>query len=995
MIISEKGFEDTIERDLINKCGYTKRITDEYSISLGLMENVVFEFIEKTQAEIWKKLVSRGYSGETAAARTGFIKRLAKEISSRGTVDVLRHGVIDLGIEIRLAYFKPAHELSSDVNERFAMNEISIVRQFKYEENSNKSIDLAIFVNGLLTATAELKNPLTGQTTENAIAQYRDDRDPKNLTLSKRAIVHFAVDPDTVSMTTKLDGAKTKFFPFNQGSRGPGVAGLGGNPPNSISYRTEYLWLEIWQKDNWLDLLQRFVHVDFIKSPVQSADSKMIFPRFHQWHAVTSLEREVLENGVGKNYLIQHSAGSGKSNTIAWLSHRLAYLHNSNSKVFDKVIVITDRRILDKQLQETIYQFEHKKGVVEKIDKNSDQLAEALTDEKSKIIISTLQKFPFVLSKIAELDRKNYAVIIDEAHSSQTGKSAKDLRAALGKGQTEIDALSEAEEIQTANDLEDEDAFDSVVRSIVGRGKQSNLSFFAFTATPKGATLEMFGKLELIGDRSVFVPNHVYSMKQAIDEEFIFDVLKNYTTYKTYWKIEKKVLEDPELDSNAAKRSIARFIELHPTNLAQKAEIIVEHFRTHTSKKINGKAKAMVVTSSRLHAVKYKIAIDLYISENKYSDLSTLVAFSGKVIDEPSNFTEASMNGFPESETAEKFDTQDYQVLIVAEKFQTGFDQPLLHTMYVDKPLKGLNAVQTLCRINRRADFKIDTFILDFRNEKDDISKYFSPWYEQSEAEVTDPNLLWDAHKTLILNPIIREEEIKEAVNEILAGSKIANHNRVYGLLDPCLTRYLEANEDEQKEFKSQVLNFTNLYSYISQIVDFVDVNLERDFVYSRALASRLPSDGITKVDIGSDLVLTHLKIERAFEGHVDIATPNNPLKPIREVGAGSIDTNSEHLSTIIEELNKRFGLNLTESDQLLFDQFEQTWLSDPEVTAQAQNNEFENFRLVFDRKFLTTVIGRMDENDLIFKKILDEPAFQQTLMDLYASKVYIRANAT
>ena len=518
-------------------------------------------------------------------------------------------------------------------------------------------------VNGIPTATAELKNPLTNQTVEHAIVQYRADRDPSNVTLARRALVHFAVDPETVAMTTKLAGQSTRFLPFNLGHDGGR-----GNPPNPAGHRTSYLWERVWARDAWMDLLGRFVHVERPSqgSPAaKKAGELIVFPRYHQWDAVLKLEADAKANGAGRSYLIEHSAGSGKSNTIAWSAHRLSNLHDaSDTKVFDKVIVITDRVVLDRQLQETIYQFEHARGVVVKIDKDSAQLAEALTGEQARIIITTLQKFPFVLDKVSALPDRRYAVIVDEAHSSQTGEAAKDLRLALGV--TDEQELTVAEVEDAGFIAEAVDPVEEALAKAVGaRGKQANLSFLAFTATPKAKTLEMFGTWHPeAGEKGRYEPFHLYSMRQAIEEGFILDVLANYTTYQTLWRIEKTVADDPAYEAPKARRAIAQFVSLHPHNLSQKAQIIVEHFRQHTAAKIGGKAKAMVVTSSRLHAVRYKQAIDAYIAKMNYADVATLVAFSGKVIDDKDfTYTEAQMNGLPESQTADEFAGDGYQVL--------------------------------------------------------------------------------------------------------------------------------------------------------------------------------------------------------------------------------------------------------------------------------------------------------------------------------------------
>ena len=992
---NERGFEDAIEQSLL--CGgYTKSAPEHFDRALGLDTAELFAFIGATQVKSWDALVARGYGGDVAAAQRGFARRLASEIDSRGTVDVLRHGVADFGVTLQLAFFRPAHNLTPELQQKYLANRVTVTRQLKYDPASEKSLDMALLVNGLPTATIELKNPLTGQNFEHAITQYRQDRDPANVTLSQRAMVHFAVDPDRASMTTKLEGLRTRFLPFNLGTGGAGGIGGAGNPPNSDGHRTSYLWELVWQRDSWLDLLARFIHIvepETRAAARRAADREVIFPRLHQLDAVRKLEAESKASGAGRNFMVQHSAGSGKSNTIAWLSHRLSNLHNlSDKKVFDKVIVITDRVVLDKQLQDTIYQFEHARGVVVKIDKDSNQLATALLGEQAKIIITTLQKFPFVLGKLADAAARNYAVIVDEAHSSQTGESAKELRAALSKGQDDDELLDELERAQREEEEREGDGEDQLARLVAGRGRQTNISFYAFTATPKAKTLELFGDKINTPDGERFVPFHLYSMRQAIEEGFILDVLANYTTYATYWKIEKAVEDDPEVDRSKAKTAIARFVQLHPTNLAQKAEVIVEHFRQHVAAKIGGKAKAMVVTSSRVHAVRYKQAIDRYIRDKGYTNLQALVAFSGTVVDEGGSFTETNMNGFSDSETKERFGSGEYQVLIVAEKFQTGFDQPLLHTMYVDKALTGLNAVQTLSRLNRIHPDKSDTFVLDFRNALEDIVEAFAPWYERTQAIPTDVNLLYDIHREFLNHAVIHVDEIPAALEQLIAGRGARNHDLVYATLDPALARFEMLSKDEQQTFRDLIAKFISVYGFIAQIVNYTDKDREGHYVYARALESRLPHDASGSINIGSDVVLTHLRTEMTQQGSGELPGGAGDIK-VGFSGGKEHEINKENLSKIIDELNERFGLDLDESDQLLFDQFEQEWENDPEIVAIAKANDFDNFRLVFERMFLATILKRVDDNDDIFKRILDDDAFQALIKEWYAKRVFDALN--
>jgi len=993
--VSEAGFEDAITASLVEHGGYVlckrgfgQAGPNDFDAVRGIDTAELFAFIGATQGSEWAALLKH-HGGDPGVAQSKFVQRLAQQIDDRGTLDVLRHGVPDGPVTIRLAFFKPAHALTPELVARYEANRLTVTRQLAYDPASNKTLDLCLFVNGLPVATAELKNQLTGQTVEHAIEQYRNDRDPKNVTLGRRALVHFAVDPERVAMTTRLEGKGTRFLPFNLGHEHGA-----GNPPNPAGHRTAYLWERVWAKDAWMDILARFVHVERPAKGTaaqKKAAERVIFPRYHQWDAVRALEAHAAAHGAGQSYLVQHSAGSGKSNTIAWTAHRLSSLHDAEDcKVFDKVIVITDRVVLDRQLQETIYQFEHAHGVVVKIDHNSQQLADALAGQQARIIITTLQKFPFVLDKIADLPARRYAVICDEAHSSQSGEAAKDLRLALGATEETELTVAEAEDrglVANPTDPVEE----ALAKAVGARGKQQNLSFFAFTATPKARTLELFGTWDPTEQR--YEPFHLYTMRQAIEEGFILDVLANYATYQTYWRIEKAIADDPAYETAKARQAIARFVSLHPHNLAQKAEIIVEHFRQRTAAKIGGKAKAMVVTSSRLHAVRYKQAIDRYIHAKGYSDIAALVAFSGKVIADDGEFTESQMNGVPESQTAETFAGDGYQVLVVAEKFQTGFDQPLLHTMFVDKVLTGLAAVQTLSRLNRIHPAKTDTFVLDFRNDGEEVQRAFEPYYGRTVAPPSDPNLLWDTRHRLDQWDLLRPDEVEATVAVLVTLTDSRDHGKVYALLDPAVDRFNALDEDDRTGCKDALDKFVRTYGFMAQIVSFGETKLERDYIYCRALATCLrDASTIERLDLGSEVELTHLRTEATFEGSLALTANTGEVTWVTGDGMGKKhDPDLEPLSQIIGILNERYGTNLGEADQLLFDQFEETWAADPDLADQARNNTIDNFRLVFDPKFLDTVIGRMDANEAIFKRILDDDDFRNVLADFYLRKMYTR----
>jgi len=991
----ERTFEDAIEAHLLAN-SYLKGSKADYDLTLALDRAQALAFVRDTQPKEWSRLVA--IHGATVEDKV--IARLAKELDARGTLDVLRRGITDYGVKVAMAYFRPATRLAPETLELYTKNRVSVTRQLRYSPKHHNELDLALFVNGLPVATAELKTPLTGQTIKNAIAQYRADRDPRDLLLQprKRALVHFAIDPDEVYMTTRLAGEKTTFLPFNKG-RGTGA----GNPDNPAGYKTAYLWEEVWQRDSLLDLLARFLHVEK-GDAVGSAGDTVIFPRYHQLDVVRKIEAHATSKGTGQTYLIQHSAGSGKSNSIAWLAHRLSTLHNADDKpVFDTVIVITDRRVLDKQLQDTIFQFEHKQGVIEKIDQDSAQLAAALVAGR-RIIITTLQKFPFVLDKVTGLAGKHFGVIIDEAHSSQTGESAKDLKAVLtGPGVDERAALEAAARSDEAATTAEGDAEDEIARSIAARGRQANLSFFAFTATPKKKTLELFGTPGIDGKPTPF---HLYAMRQAIEERFILDVLKNYITYKTFYKLEKASGDDPTVDASKAGAVIARFVSLHPYNIAQKTEVIVEHFRRFTRHKIGGRAKAMVVTRSRLHAVRYKQACDAYITAKGYADIRTLVAFSGKVIDEAkAEYTEAGMNGFGEKALPERFGTDEYQVLIVAEKYQTGFDEPLLHTMYVDKKLDGVRAVQTLSRLNRTYPGKDDTLVLDFVNEPADIQAAFRPYYEETVIdEPTDPNLLYDLKAKLDGTGIYDEAEVEAFAVAFFTPAtlrSLATQKGLFAALDPAVARYKGLKkEDAREEFKSMLMSFTRLYAFLSQIIAFGDPALEKLYAYGRFLLTRLPArpeGGGGDLDLGDSVELEYYRLRKVSEGSIAYTDDNAPVTGPTEVGTGGEhDVLMAPLSTIVALLNKRFGTEFTDADRLVFDQIEEELVAKDDIVDQARANTLENFGLgVIDDAFTAAVIDRRAQNEDIFVRLLGDEEFAAIVKAYIVKKVYERINRT
>jgi type I restriction enzyme, R subunit len=1008
----EIRFEETIELSLIESGGYSKGNSAEFDAKRALFPKDITEFISNSQPVSWKHVLD--FNGD--ASKENMINALQAELSSKGSLFVLRNGFRFFGRTFKLAYFKPNTTLNPTAKEDYEKNILKVYRQVHHSEaHPTHSLDMVIALNGIPVATLELKNPLSGQTVENAKWQYKKDRDPRELIFQfkKRALVHFAVDTDEVYMTTKLAGDDTFFLPFNKGFN------LGaGNPPQEDNYRTAYLWEEVLVKDSLLDIIGRYLHLEVSetkvytdKGVVKKEKETMIFPRFHQLDVVRKLIINAKVSGSGHNYLVQHSAGSGKSNSIAWLAYRLASLHNEiDEKIFHSVIVITDRRVLDKQLQDTIYQFDHTEGVVKKIDENTKQLVEALATGVP-IIVTTLQKFPFVIESVEKINEerkekkkqgeisldtqnKRFAVIVDEAHSSQSGEAAAELKKILNKDGIEKAVLEQMISGEDDTGLSKESR-EQLMREMAKRPQQPNISFFAFTATPKFRTKVVFNEPGSNGES----PFHLYSMRQAIEEGFILDVLENYTTYKRYFKLVKSIEDDPKVPRRKSSIALARFINLHPHNLRQKVEVIIEHFRASTRYKIGGRGKAMVVTSSRMHAVRYKQEIDKYIQEKEYTNLKSLVAFSGKVVDDKDDsitYRESIMNGgIRESELPDKFESYEYQVLIVAEKYQTGFDQPLLHTMYVDKRLAGIQAVQTLSRLNRTAAGKVDTFVLDFVNDREEIFEAFKPYYERTIFDVeTDPQLLYQLEHTLLEWRVFNSTDIK-AYCEIWFSTKpdlrTSEHKKLNALLDPAVENYNRLTEEEKVTCKKQMFEFRNLYSFLSQVIPFSDSDSEMMFVYIRNLLRKLPKRGTGNVDFGEEIALKYYRLQKISEGRISLTYGEPPIiYGPKEVGTGSVDEDVR-LSTIIEKLNEAFGTQFTFADQLFFDQVKETAVTNVELTEAAKVNSLENFSLVFEKMLERLFVDRMEGNEEIFVRLMNDNEFRNIaskhlVRDVYSS---------
>ncbi len=998
---SEYAFETVIEKELLEG-GYKPVLAGGFDRQDALFPVEVLEFIRETQPEEWRKL--EALLGDKTGGQV--LSDLAKWMDAEGSLATLRHGFKCYGRTLRVAYFKAAHALNPELEARYAANRLGITRQLHYSAHSEKSLDVVLSLNGIPVLTVELKNPLSGQTVEDACRQYKNDRDPREriFEFKRRTLVHFAADTEAVWMTTRLAGSATHFLPFNQGCDGGA-----GNPPDPAgrTYRTAYLWREVLERNSLLDLLARFIHLQIDeKRDEQGRRAKvesMIFPRYHQLQAVRLLVDAARREGAGNNYLIEHSAGSGKSNTIGWLAHRLASLHDAaDQRVFDSVIVVTDRVVLDKQLQDTIYQFEHKRGVVQKIEESSRQLAEAL-ENAVPVIITTLQKFPFVSRQLLRmagergedgtgtLPTRRCAVIIDEAHSSQGGEAATELRGVLGG-----EALREEARKRAAEEgLED---LDELFRSMAKRGRQANLSFFAFTATPKHKTLAVFGR-----DGGAA---HRYTMRQAIEEGFILDVLKNYTTYATYFGLLKACENDPNVERKKAARALARFLKLHPHNIAQKTEVMVEHFHAVTRHKIGGRAKAMVVTGSRLEAVRYKQSFDRYIQAKGYA-IRSLVAFSGAVQDDKApavSYTEEQMNrGIREKELPERFASAEFQVLLVAEKYQTGFDQPLLHTMYVDKRLGGIQAVQTLSRLNRTHPLKEDTFVLDFVNDREEIQEAFKTYYEGAGmGEEVDAARLYQIKSELDASGIYLAEEVARFTAIYFKPRQrqsAQDHQEMNAVLDPAVSRFRalqERVEEDAELWRGKLVAFRNLYGFLSQIIPYQDSDLERLYVFLRHLGVKLPRRaGGAHYQFGEEVRLEYYRLQKIGEGSISLQEGKaRALDGPAEVGSGVAREDALPLSQLIDILNERFGTEFTDADQLFVDQIVAAAVADGGLKQAAVANPEDKFELVFKNVVERLFVERMDQNEEFFIRFMNEHAFQKTVTTWAAGEVYRKLRA-
>lgn len=979
MITTEKRFESDIHTAMLSG-GYTRN-NDTYDAQNALFLDTLVRFVQATQPKSWQRFEMQSGTPEK------FARAFQTAVDMDGLLSVMRNGFKHRGIPFRVCYFKPESGLNQAAIDNYNANEITVNRQWYYSANNKNSVDMVIAVNGIPVFAFELKNQYTGQDIENAKRQWMYDRDPREncFRFNNRVLAFFCVDQLEACMTTKLAGKNTIFLPFNQGSNGAGNDGGKGNPPNPNGYPTAYLWENVFSRDSMMDILQKFMSY--------RADKKMLlFPRYHQLDVVRSLIRHVRQFGAGHNYLIQHSAGSGKSNSIAWTAYRLAALFNDEDKpVFSSVIIVTDRRVLDAQLQETISGFDHKLGAIETIDekKTSKNLRDAINDGV-RIIVTTLQKFPVIYQEVDKVEGRNFAVIVDEAHSSQTGSSAIKLKTALADTES---ALREYAEIE--GKAEDEiDRSDKIVQEMITQGKHPNLSFFAFTATPKAQTLEMFG--EPCPDGS-FHPFHIYSMRQAIEEGFILDVLRNYMTYSTCFKIAKNTPDNPELPESRATKLIKKYQKLHPYNISQKSAIIVETFRDTTRHKIGGKGKMMVVTDSRLAAVRYFKEIKRYIKEHDYNDIDVLTAFSGSVQDGTEEYTESSLNvrkdGSHIAETQTKAEFHDnFNVLVVAEKYQTGFDEPLLHTMIVDKKLKGVKAVQTLSRLNRTCSGKIDTFVLDFANKQEDIYDAFQPFYQETflEQEV-NVNLIYQTERDLLNYAIYTSSDI-EAFIKVWNTKGVQDSvtmGRMTSVLKPVTDRYNLKNPEERYQFRRLVRSFIKWYGYITQVVRMFDTDMHKEYLFLCYLLRFLPKEPDTPCDLEGKLKLEYYKLQKTFEGAIELQDLDGMYIPAKQKG-GVGKQKKTPLDEILDKINEKYKGQFTYADRVIIGALHDKLIKNSKLLNSAGTTDPVIFtESIFPQIFGDTAMESYTESQESYESLFQDKNKYNAIMSALAGVIY------
>lgn len=992
---TEKGLEAHITQHLCLVNGFEERHFDHYNRSECVDEELLFKFLEDTQPKEVAKLQT--VHGTNYKQRILYLinrkikdETVVNEKCLGGLVSLIRTEITDgnSGIKLKLFYDKPVSNLNTKDAELFNKNIFSVTRQVHFSTQSEKSLDLVISINGLPVITFELKNELTKQNVKDAIKQYKTTRDPKEeLFRLARCLVHFAVDTEQVWMCTHLKGENSFFLPFNKGNNNGA-----GNPPNSSGIKTDYLWKEILTKDSITNIIQNYVQLIEEESEKILPDGKikkekvkkMIFPRYHQLDSVRNLLTDAKENGAGRRYLIQHSAGSGKSNSISWLAHQLVGLFDktNTSAVFDSVIVVTDRIVLDSQIQRNIKQFEQVAGLVEHIDKGSKHLKEAL-EEGKKIIITTIQKFPHIVNDIGDLPGNKFAIIIDEAHSSQSGNTAGKLNATLSKDFERVQ-VDDDEFVFMDKDQHDELTSEDLVVDIVQSRKMlTNASYFAFTATPKPKTLELFGVKFKEGEKDKFRAFHLYSMKQAIQEHFIEDVLQNYTTYNSHFALLKKIEDDPLYDKKKAQKKLRIYVESHELNIARKTAVMVEHFMSAVvgKKKINGLAKAMIVTSSRRNAVKYKKAFDKYLKENSIP-FKAIVAFSGEIDGQ----TESSLNGFSSAAIPDEFKKANNRFLIVANKYQTGFDQPLLHTMYVDKKLGGVSAVQTLSRLNRTTSGKSDTFVMDFANSTDEIKNSFEPYYETTIlGEATDPNKLFDLQNALDAYQVYTNAQVQEFSDKIVQNVPV---DQLHIILDAAANVFRTTVDEKSKEdFRTKCKSYVRLYVFLAQIVPFTNPYLERLYIFLNHLQNKIQREQGEDLAQGvlDTINLDSYRLQRQGEFNITLEQ-GKELMPSSEMGSGVAEPEMETLSNIVKAFNDRFGTTFTNEDKVrkmaaeLMQDVKTDQAAMDNINASLNKNDIQNAQITFTDVLKEKMINHIDSNFEVFKEYNDNPEFKAFL---------------
>lgn len=1007
---SEKRFEADIESAFISE-GYRKISRNEYDAETMVFPDILIEFIKTSQSKEWERYTK--YYGTNAKDK--LIRRLNDSVYSRGLLDVLKNGMDDLGIHLSLCYFKPESGLNATLEQEYSSNILGITRQFPYSTKNTNTIDTVLSVNGIPVFALELKNQFKNQDYQCAIEQWKHDRDPKEpiFRFNQRFFAYFAVDLSEVWMATELKGENTRFLPFNQGSNGAGQPGGKGNPANPDGYMTSYLWERVFTKDSLLDIIRRFITITEEKketivngSPKKTVITKLIFPRFHQYDVVHKVLDDVKENGAGKNYLIEHSAGSGKSNSIAWIAYRLASAFDRNdSPIFDSVIVVTNRIVLDSQLQDTINSFDHKAGLLECITqkKGSRGLVEAINDKK-RIIICTVQKFLFAYKDFDKFTGRNFAIIIDEAHQGQSGESARTLRKAL------TDIPEERKKYAEENGLnpEDLDENDDLLEEILAQGYHDNQSFFAFTATPIGKTLQTFGRK---GSDGKYHPFHVYSMKQAIEEGYILDVLQDYMTIQQAFKLVKSTEDNPSLLENNTKRALFKYYKSHNFTIEQKVEMIMDNFLNNGRKKINGHGKAMVVCDSRHNAVKFYFAIKEYIKKHQIECVGcdAMVAFSGSVKfdDDPTEYVESKMNKdksghfiISDKKFREAFHSDEFNILVVANKYQTGYDEPLLHSMYVDKKLKGVSAVQTLSRLNRTCPGKKDTFVLDFANTEEEIKKSFEPFYCETTLDGDmNVNRVYDLRAKLNSFGLFDSSEVDKFFDIMNKNSGKKQSAGVIGqltsLLKAVVDRYTDI-EDDNKRFltRDTMMKFTRCYAFVTQLVRIDDKDLFKDYLFVSHLTHLLPKSKDERIDISDKIDLEYANLKETFHGAIKLEETNGSFTPAKPAQPTAKIKKMDTLDRIIDKVNSEYDGSFSPADKVALDSVFKMLMDDPVVKQRlkeyAKHNDANMFiKSIFPDEFKRVLVKCYSQNDEAFERLLGNSEFQSMVMNIMASELY------